>query len=404
MTSASATEDSRPPSPTPVARPGARTSLAAGLAGHNNSFGVLRLVLASAVIFSHAFYLGGWTEDPFLNLVRRQENLGGIAVFGFFAISGYLITKSGMGADALQFIWRRILRIFPAYWLVLLVAAVIVGPAAWLIEGRELAGYLNLHGGGPIAYLVVNADLTIRQPGINGIYVDSTPYGVMTGVGAFNGSLWTLSYEWACYLLIAVLVLVGVLRRARWVVPVLTTVFFAAAVAEKIAPGLPGRIFPPFGDHYTIALTATFLYGACLAIYSRRVSLHPLLAVSAAVAIVATLALGWFSVIGYPALAYLVLWLAARLPAGLHWIGRKNDYSYGIYIYGWLVQQFTALLGWYQLGYWPWVATSLALAAGCAWLSWHGVEKHALALKDAGPGRGIRYWYSRMRRTPQPDL
>jgi peptidoglycan/LPS O-acetylase OafA/YrhL len=129
-----------------------------------------------------------------------------------------------------------------------------------------------------------------------------------------------------------------------------------------------------------------------------------LLAAAAAMAIVATLAFGWFSVIGYPALAYLVLWLAASLPRSFQWIGRKNDYSYGIYIYGWLVQQFTALLGWYHWGYWPWVVSSLALAFGFAWLSWHGVEKHALALKDAGPGRGIRYWYSRMARTPRPGV
>lgn len=326
--------------------------------------------------------------------------MGGVAVAGFFAISGYLITKSGMAADALQFVWRRVLRIFPAHWLVLMVAAVLVGPLAWIVEGNHLANYLNVRGGGPLAYVILNADLTIRQYGINGIYAESTPYGQLTGASVFNGSLWTLAYEWGCYLLIAVLVLVGVLRFARWVVPALTAVFFAAAVADKISAGFPGRVVWIFADHYTVSLTFIFLCGACLAIYSRKVSLHWMFAVVAFLVVIATLGFGWFFAFGYPALAYLVLWFAARLPRTLHWIGRKNDYSYGIYIYGWLVQQFTALLGWYHWGYLPWALSCLALAAGCAWLSWHGVEKHALALKDFGPGRGFRYWYRRVRHGP----
>ena len=57
-----------------------------------------------------------------------QASLGSLAVGGFFAISGYLIAKSGMSSDVVQFMWRRILRIFPAYWLVLLVTAFLIGP------------------------------------------------------------------------------------------------------------------------------------------------------------------------------------------------------------------------------------------------------------------------------------
>ena len=110
------------------------------------------------------------------------------------------------------------------------------------------------------------------------------------------------------------------------------------------------------------------------------------------VVVIATLRSSGWTVIGYPALAYLLLWTAARLPKSFQWIGAKNDYSYGMYVYGFLVQQSTAALGWNQLGYFPWVAATIVVSAGCAWLSWHGVEKHALALKDWGPGRGIRHW------------
>jgi peptidoglycan/LPS O-acetylase OafA/YrhL len=138
-------------------------SLQEALGGHRNSLGLLRLVFAAAVIFDHAFPLGGWGTAPFLGYTDNQQSLGGLAVVGFFAISGYLIAKSGVSADVVQFMWRRFLRIFPGYWLVLLVGAFLVGPAIWVAEGNALGDYLTLGPGGPIAYLYSNWTLAIGQ-------------------------------------------------------------------------------------------------------------------------------------------------------------------------------------------------------------------------------------------------
>jgi hypothetical protein len=150
---------SAPVADSPADDVGSRRSLADGLRGHANSLGVLRLVFASAVIFSHAFYLIGAEHDPLLGLVRGQESIGGIAVLGFFAISGYLIVKSGMSTDALQFIWRRALRIFPAFWTVLVVSALVVGPVAWVIMGRQLSEYFTFAPGGPASYILGPAQM-----------------------------------------------------------------------------------------------------------------------------------------------------------------------------------------------------------------------------------------------------
>jgi len=345
-------------------------------------------------MFSHAFYISGWGHDPFLDLVRNQESIGGIAVLGFFAISGYLITKSGMGTDALQFIWRRALRIFPAFWTVLVVGAFVVGPIVWATMGRPIATYFTLGAGGPFAYLYRNIDLTIRQYGVLDVFVD-TPYGSTAGA-VFNGSLWTLSYEWGAYMIVFAFVLFGVLKRARILVPIVTAFYFIVEVSNQIVVNSAGQIFPYFGDHYRVSLPLIFLYGACLAVYSRKVVLDWRFAVLAAGLVGGTLLYGGFTIIGYPALAYLVMWLATALPAKLHWIGAKNDYSYGMYVYGFLVQQLTAHLGWYHWGYLPWTLSCIAITAGCAWLSWHAIEKRALALKDRGPGRGIAFWFGRI--------
>ena len=270
-------------------------SVSEGLAGHKNSFGLIRLVLASSVILSHAFPLGGWGDDPFLRWSGGQENLGGMAVLGFFAISGYLITKSGMNADAIQFIWRRALRILPAFYLVLIVGTFIVGPVAWVLEGNSISTYLSTAPGGPITYITANADLTMRQYGVYDIFVAETPYGA-TGGSVFNGALWTLTYEWGAYLIIWVLVVFGVLSRAKVLVPILTAFYFVLEVASTIVPGSAGSILPYFGDNYRVSLPLIFLYGACIAIYSRSIRLDARLAALSAVVVVFSLWQGGLSI------------------------------------------------------------------------------------------------------------
>ncbi|HYI32412.1 MAG TPA: acyltransferase [Glaciibacter sp.] len=367
-------------------------SLSDGLGGRDNALGIIRLVLASAVVFSHAFPLGGWGEDPVLGLTRGQENLGGVAVLGFFAISGYLITKSGANSDILQFMWHRFLRIFPAFWVVLLVAAAIVGPIVWLMEGGAIRAYAHRGAGGPIGYLLANWNLSIGQYGIFDIFAGTTPYGEAVGTSVFNGSLWTLSYEWICYLIIGVMVVGGVLVRARVLVPVLTAFFFLLQVMRLVDPAAPGQILPFFADPYRVSLPLIFLFGACLAVYSKKIPLDDRLGILSSIVAVLSLGFGGLGVVGYPAIAYCMLWAAARLPAVLRKVGAKNDYSYGIYVYGFLVEQVLAYLGVQAFGYVPFAVLALGITVACAWVSWHVIEKPALSLKDKGPGRGITHW------------
>ena len=398
MTSASPAEPTFPASPR--IRFGVQSTMRAGLRGTDNALGIVRLVLASLVIFDHAFPLGGWGHDPVLDLTGGQATLGSIAVGGFFAISGYLIAKSGQTADVVQFLWRRVLRIFPAFLVVLIVTAFAVGPVLWLLEGRSLGAYFTTGAGGPFAYITANWTLTIGQWGIHDLLVTTTPYGESTGISAFNGSLWTLRYEWWCYLVIAVFVLFAVITRARAIV-VATTVFFGILqVVQDAAPGTVAAIVPWLADPYTISLGFTFLIGSCIALYADKVPLDDRLIAFAGALVIATLAFGGYSTIGTIAIVYLSLAAGARLPKAVRWIGAKNDYSYGVYIYGFLVQQVMAYFQVFKLGYLPFVLIAVVLALGLGWLSWHGIEKHAMKLKSWGPGRGVAYWLGRARSRP----
>ncbi|WP_150952362.1 acyltransferase family protein [Microbacterium testaceum] len=373
---------------------GSGVSLGEALDGHRNSLGVLRLILASLVIVDHAFPLGGFDEDPFWRYTNGQTSLGGLAVGGFFAVSGYLIVKSGVATDVVQFLWRRAIRIFPAFWGVLVFAAFVVGPSVWWAEGRPLGEYFTLGPGGPFGYVTANWTLSIGAYGIHDLFVE-TPYGQTVQASVLNGSLWTLAYEWGFYLLIAVLAVSAVLARARIVVPALTGAFLVAHVASVVAPDRMGAILPLLADPQVIFLGTAFLVGSTLGIYSERIAYDDRLGILAAVVLIGTMFTGGFAVLGIPAGGYLVLYLAARLPRWLQWIGAKNDYSYGVYVYGFLVQQCLAYLGVFRAGYVLFTLAAVPITFFLAWLSWHVIEKRALALKNWGPGKGIAFWRSR---------
>lgn len=372
-------------------------SIGEALNGMHNSLGLIRLVLASVVLVDHAFPLGGFGTDPVQAATNNQASLGTLAVAGFFAISGYLIAKSGMSGDVVQFMWRRALRIFPAYWLVLIVTALLVGPIVWVIGGRQLVEYFTSGGGGPVHYFLANFTLAIGTYGIHDLLATTTPYGLQVGSSVFNGSIWTLIYEWNCYLIIAVLVAFGVLRNARVVVPVMAGFFLLMQVVILVDPGAVSQVFPRLADPYTISLGFTFLAGSVIAVYSKQIPFDNRLGIMSGILLLLTLRYGGFSTLGTAAGAYFVIYLAARLPKAVHWVGAKNDYSYGVYIYGFLVQQVLAYFGLFRFGYVPFVLMSFVLSLGCAWISWHLVEKRALQLKSWGPGRGWRFWFDRAR-------
>lgn len=377
-----------------------RPSISAALNGHRNSLGLIRLVLASVVIIDHAFPLGGYGRDPFWAATHGQASLGSLAVGGFFAVSGYLIAKSGMNGDVVQFMWRRGLRILPAYWTVLLVTAFLIAPILWVIGGQSLGAYFagTPAGSTPYFYFTGNWTLQIGTYGIYDILTSTTPYGQEVGASAFNGSLWTLIYEWRSYLIIAALVIFGVLNRARILVPLLAGFFLMLQLLMGMNASFEQSIVPSFlGDQYMVTLGFTFLVGSTIAVYSKQIPYDNWLGAFAGIIMLLTLRFGGFSTIGTIAGVYFVLYLAARIPQRLQWIGQQNDYSYGVYIYGFLVQQVLAFFGLYKLGIIPYITISWIIAFGCAWLSWHGIEKWAMRLKDRGPGRGVRFWWEKVR-------
>jgi peptidoglycan/LPS O-acetylase OafA/YrhL len=340
-----------------------------------NSIGFMRFALASAVVYWHCVQLGGVGVDPVAELTGGLYYLGALGVDGFFALSGYLIVASYLRLRSVPaFAWHRARRIFPGYWVCLLVCAfglpLLFGlrpdPGYFVRNSLEPATYVT-HAAGEVVGAVglgehrsPAADLAVTrgQDGIPGLF-ESNP-----SAGTVNGSLWSLRHEVRLYVLVGLVGGLGLLsRRTAVVLLAVTWVLYvemvrrfgtlsACAAPRTSAHFLMGVVFyywdPPLRARYALAAVGVGGLG---------------------------LAAGWYPLVGPLCLPYVVFWLAAVLP--LRSFG-KRDYSYGIYIYSFPVQQSLAAAGVAGYGFAAYLAASFAVTVAFAAASWHLVERPAM--------------------------
>ena len=371
------------------------------LSGRANSFGFLRLVLATSVVYSHVFPLSTLNgEDPLWRISGHQTDVGKMAVVGFFVLSGYMITSSGERLGTGRYVWHRILRIFPGLWVNVLITALVVAPLLFIHLHGSTAGFWH-SSEGPFEYIRGTSTTAISSGyDISKVMATAMHRGLADNIG-LDGALWSLRYELFCYVVVAILAAGGALRRAPKTVPLLALLLWSSMVINLMdAPTLRGfpsesstsisvPVLGGLNTHYLVYLGFAFLLGASFRLFRHRFHINDVCGVLSAVLVLATFHWGAFAVIGYPAFAYLLIWLGVRLPSWLHWVGRKHDYSYGMYIYGFVVEQVLRIL--YHANTWGtyrYFATAAGITLVVAVLSWHLVESQAMKLKNWTPPTG----------------
>ncbi len=355
--------------------------LADALDGRDNAVGLLRLVLAAMVIVSHTYYLGYGTPDPLAGWARGRLNLGDLAVAGFFVLSGMLVSASWQRLRSTpRYLWHRFLRIMPAFWACLILTAFVMAPFVWWREKGALGGLWEVPGEKPVTFVAHNATLEIHQYGIAGMLrTENFQHGIFAGY--FNGSIWTLIYEAKCYLLVIVLGLAGLLRRRHWMVAVAVVWYIALRNTEPSVPGDPGaNLWLGLWDIRLAALGFAFLAGILAQLYAPHIRLRGDLALLALAGVLLVPHFGWEPLLGMASLTYLLCWLLARLPGRT--VGVRQDFSYGVYLYGVPVQQLLVMAGATSLGAFGFTTLSLAGAFVCAVPSWYAVERPAMLLKN----------------------
>ncbi|GAB3048439.1 acyltransferase [Intrasporangium mesophilum] len=331
-------------------------SLADRLDLRANSLNAIRLFLATLVIVSHTFPISGHGPDPQWGGI----GLGTLAVGGFFAISGYLITASRLKTGLAGYAWRRFLRIFPGFWVCLLFTAFVAARVGgWARSGWTVSNALD--------YVLTYAD-TSSPTELDPATLAGAPYA------AWNGSLWTLRYELLCYVLIGLVLCLSILWR-RWIVA-------AAFVLATAASAYLHVVGPHSGIPFEVTLLVPyFLAGVLLLRFADRVPLVAAGAVACVVVLVAAGLLGQGEVLFPLPLAYLLLWVGATAPRGIQRIGSRNDVSYGMYLYAFPVQQLLVVAGLARLSPGLFASASILCTVPLAVASWFAVERPAMRAK-----------------------
>jgi peptidoglycan/LPS O-acetylase OafA/YrhL len=335
----------------------------------NHQFDLLRILFATLVLLSHAPEItdGNASRELLHRLTRAPMTFGTLGVDGFFVLSGYLIVQSWLGdPEFLNFLRKRVLRIVPGYLVAVALSTLTVGLLA--PGAAHFFRDLDVH--------FVNSVVLLSSPATPPVF-PGHPYAMV------NGAMYTIGYEFRCYLLVALLGLCGLLRRPILVLVATTLLlssFLYAAPLERMH--WPRHMEALVGQPaVAFRLTAVYLVGCCFYLFRNRIAFRPLFALATTVVMAVCFVFA-------PARAelamvlgggYLMFYLGQMHLPWLSGMSRLPDISYGIYLYGWPVE---SLWIWFHRGS-PWIAflASTVICFGLGWLSWHFIERPALTLK-----------------------
>lgn len=333
--------------------------------GVGPGFDALRLILALSIFCSHSYFTsqgdnGSLWETPVRPLLMAMVPM-------FFGLSGFLVTGSALRTQSLRiFLTFRILRILPALVTEVTLSALILGPllttVSWhdYFSNREFFEYFgNIIG--RVRYV------------LPGMFLDNPMAGFV------NLNLWTLKPEFFCYVLMAAMIVTGVIRRSRLVI---------AAVAVLLAASLVVNIFHNisegnFGHNPYMPYVVVVYFMLGVAAFHWR-DFIPVDSRLFAVAAITTYALmrypGYAFVAAIPTM-YCMLYLGMLRFPRLRLV-ESGDYSYGVYLYGFPIQQTLVFLFPVFREWWPLLfAVAAPLTFGFAAFSWHFIEKPTLGLK-----------------------
>ena len=153
---------------------------------------LLRFIAASAVVLYHFTYrplVGAPAGNGTFGSVELVTRFGYLGVNLFFMLSGFVILWSSQGRTAPEFVVSRFARLFPSFWICLILTTLVV----------------NLSGSGePISARTFAANVTMIPGLLGASYVD--------------GVYWTLFVELKFYFLVFALLISGTMGHVeRWI-------------------------------------------------------------------------------------------------------------------------------------------------------------------------------------------
>jgi peptidoglycan/LPS O-acetylase OafA/YrhL len=346
-----------------------RITLAKRLTDASNrpsGFDYMRLLLATLVVCSHAINVCYGKDFTYAVWRGPARPLLAIILPMFFALSGFLVAGSLERCRTLvSFVGLRGLRLIPALAVDTMVGALLLGPIFTTLPLSEYFTQPAFHS----YFLNITGKIHYFLPGV----FANNPWPAFV-----NQQLWTLPFEMICYVSLAALAFFGIAQRPKLFVIV-------ALIANALIYLADRFVFKTVFDFAFVGqlLVQCFLFGIAAYLLRRKIVWDKRLFLLSVVATFTFLALpGWDYLVPLPA-TYVTVFLGLLQPKR-NWLLRSGDYSYGIFLYGFPVQQAVAA----TLGHWGerWYVNllfALPITYALAAFSWWCVEKPALRLKPA---------------------
>jgi peptidoglycan/LPS O-acetylase OafA/YrhL len=331
-----------------------------------NNFDTLRLLFALLVIFSHSFPLGSgsYGTEPLWAITRGQTELGKVSVWGFFVISGFLITQSWLRSPSpIKYLRRRIGRIYPAFIVLSALSAIVIVPYA-----SDAHSYTQIS-----LWHFVSHTIRLNVWEMPPVFTKNIHPNVL------NGSLWSIPFEFCCYLGVLIL---GLSRLLQW--RYLIMALFVIVVGWHLSMDITGwtgdgEIFGGiFGDSVTWATVLPFfLAGMLFHLFGGQKLLRARAAILVLLILIASYFIPHAHVITMPTCGAYVLMQLAYLPAlnPLN-LGRYGDFSYGVYLYAFPVQQLLVMSAGGRMSPYALFALAAPISLILGTLSWFLIERH----------------------------
>lgn len=338
-------------------------------ASHANNFGFLRLLFAYLVIVSHSPELVyNSPSRELLHMLTGSVTFGMLAVDGFFLISGYLIYQSYENSKSFSsYIMKRILRIFPGFIVASFLSIILVVSIA---NGWQLLVELN-----PYEWIkIALKTLVLSTPHVDGLVLNASRQII-------NGSVWTIRYEFICYLLIPLIAFVGFNKKNILLIAlafISVHIYFILYNIEFIV-----RNAAFFSLFQFFRMTTAFLVGVCFYKYRQIIVWNFNYTVFCCLALIALRFITTtFFELGLIILGgYLMFNFAFNFKnKTIQQIGSNTDISYGVYLYAWPIQ-ILIIHHFNSVNPWLLSAITITLASIAGYLSWTLVEKPFMNIK-----------------------
>lgn len=353
----------------------------------DNNFNLLRFLAATLVLYSHSFPLTGSQGDVFAQYLDIDG--GRIALDIFFITSGFLVANSLFARNnPIAFIWARILRIYPALIVSVLFCIFIIG---LFFTAESTSNYLTDPQTERFLFKNTTMFSIFVEFNLPGVFLEN-PFKA-----AVNGSLWTLPVEIRMYVLLFILG-TSLIYLQRWVGKSVGKFIFLSialislsvqvfSLSYAVMPARATHFFdtflsgPPTGD--ALRLFTSFFIGTAFYAWRDKIVLSSKV-------FFAILTLFLFLIfydkkhviIAYSIfLPYLVFYLAYIPKGTIRKFNQFGDYSYGLYIYAFPVQQ-SLVASFPSISALQMALSAFIFTFILAFLSWHLVEKRCLRMKN----------------------